>query len=227
MKKSEAVSNAVVRAAEELPFAAAPLGMLGISDDAGRLPISGALPDLSNVLKLLDSEIAPEKKKSILYKEMSKPMYYLLFPVAGGQVKKTGEALHQMAVNKGVSYYTSNKGEKNVQFVTDTSNPLKWVQSAAFGRWSTEEAREYVNNGFDYLSKSESQMYEYLKGIGIDSSKAYKQAAESKAEADSDGNGYLKTSEVVRYLDKTGMSKQDKANLFSIMLPNVKNNPYK
>lgn len=227
MKKSEAVSNAVVRAAEELPFAAAPLGMLGISDDAGRLPISGALPDLSNVLKLLDSEIAIEKKKSILYKEMSKPMYYLLFPVAGGQVKKTGEALHQMAVNKGVSYYTSNKGEKNVQFVTDTSNPLKWVQSAAFGRWSTKEAREYVNNGFDYLSKSESRMYEYLKGIGIDSSKAYKQAAESKAEADSDGNGYLKTAEVVRYLDKTGMSKQDKANLFSIMLPNVKNNPYK
>lgn len=227
MKKSEAVSNAIVNVAEELPFAAAPLGMLGISEDAGRLPISGALPDLSNVLKLLDSEIAPEKKKSILYKEMSKPMYYLLFPVAGGQVKKTGEALHQMAANKGVSYYTSNKGEKNVQFVTDTSNPMKWVQSAAFGRWSTEEAREYVNNGFDYLSKSESQMYEYLKGIGIDSSKAYKQAAESKAEADSDGNGYLKTAEVVRYLDKTGMSKQDKANLFSIMLPNVKNNPYK
>lgn len=227
MKKSEAVSNAIVNVAEELPFAAAPLGMLGISDDAGRLPISGALPDLSNVLKLLDSEIALEKKKSILYKEMSKPMYYLMFPVAGGQVKKTREALHQMAVNKGVSYYTSNKGEKNVQFVTDTSNPLKWVQSAAFGRWSTEEAREYVNNGFDYLSKNESRMYEYLKGIGVDNKQAYQQAAGAKAEADSDGNGYLKTAEVVRYLDKTGMSKQDKANLFSIMLPNVKNNPYK
>ena len=104
----------------------------------------------------------------------------------------------------------------------------KWILGGnTITSWSTEEAREYVNNGFDYLSKSESQMYEYLKGIGIDSSKAYKQAAEAKAEADSDGNGYLKTAEVVRYLDKTGMSKQDKANLFSIMLPNVKNNPYK
>ena len=36
-----------------------------------------------------------------------------------------------------------------------------------------------------------------------------------------------KTEEVKRYLDKQNMSKQDKANLFSIILPNVKNNPYK
>ena len=227
MDKSEAVSNAVVRAAEELPFAAAPLGVLGISDDAGRLPISGALPDLSNVLKLLDSEIAQEKKKSILYKEMSKPMYYLLFPVAGGQVKKTGEALHQMAVNKGVSYYTSNKGEKNVQFVTDTSNPLKWVQSAALGRWSTSEARDYVDGGFNYLNKVENGMYNYLTELGFSSKEAYAQVAGAKKKADTDGNESLKTSEVVRYLDKTGMSKQDKANLFEIMLPDRKNNPYK
>jgi len=226
-KTNTAIANTMISIAEELPFAAAPLAMSGLSDDAGRLPIGNAMPDLSNLLKLFDGETAREKKKTIVYKELSKPVFYLRLPVGGGQLKKTFEAGWQMAVNDGVSYYTSNKGEKNVQFVTDTSNPLKWAQSAAFGRWSTEEAREYVNNGFDYLSKSESQMYEYLKGIGIDSSKAYKQAAKAKAEADSDGNGYLKTEEVVRYLDKTGMSKQDKANLFSIMLPNVKNNPYK
>ena len=227
MKRSEAVTNAVVRGAEELPFAAAPLAMSGLSDDAGRLPISGALPDMANVLKLFDSEIAIEKKKSILYKELSKPVFYLRLPVGGGQAKKTFEAGWQMVKNDGVSYYTNNKGEKNVQFVIDTSNPLKVAQSAAFGRWSTKEAREYVNSGFDYLSKSESQMYEYLKGLGIDGKQAYKQAAGVKAEADSDGNGYLKTEEVKQYLDKQNMSRQDKANLFSILLPNVKNNPYK
>ena len=226
MKASEAVSNAVVNVAEELPFAAAPLGVLGLSDDAGRLPISGALPDMANVLKLFDSEVSTEKKKQLLYKELSKPIYYLLFPVAGGQFKKTGEAMWQMAVNDGVSYSTANDGSKKVQFAVDTSNPLKWAQSAAFGRWSTEEAREYVNGGMKSLTKSESAMYEYLKGIGADNKKAYETAMGAKTEADTDGNGYLKTSEVVRYLDATGMSKQDKANLFAIMLPNVKNNPY-
>ena len=166
------------------------------------------------------------KKKQLLYKELSKPIYYLLFPVAGGQFKKTGEAMWQMAVNDGVSYSTANDGSKKVQFAVDTSNPLKWAQSAAFGRWSTEEAREYVNGGMKSLTKSESAMYEYLKGIGADNKKAYETAMGAKTEADTDGNGYLKTSEVVRYLDATGMSKQDKANLFAIMLPNVKNNPY-
>ena len=154
-------------------------------------------------------------------------MYYLLFPVGGGQVKKTGEAMYQMIANDGVSYYTNNKGEKNVQFAVDTKNPAKWAQSALFGRWSTEEARDYVNSGFDYLSKAESEMYEYLKGLGISNTDAYSQAAKAKKEADTDGNGYLKTAEVQRYLDGLNISKQDKANLFSIMLPNVKNNPYK
>jgi len=227
MKKSEAVSNAIVSVAEELPFAAAPLAMSGLSDDAGRLPISGALPDLSNVLKLFDDEVSAEKKKQLLYKEMSKPVYYLLFPVAGGQVKKTGEALNQMAVNDGVSYYTNNNGTKSVQFAVDTSNPLKWAQSAAFGRWSTKEARDYVEGGFDYMTKAESRMFEYLRGIGIDTAAAYKQAAGAKARADADGNGYLKTSEAKRYLDGLNMSRQDKANLFAIMCPTVKNNPYK
>ena len=227
MKASEAVTNAVVNVAEEMPFAAAPLAMSGLSDDAGRLPVSGALPDLANILKLLDKEVSADRKKQILYKELAKPVYYLAFPVAGGQVKKTAEAINQLALNDGVSYYTNNDGSRNVQFAVDTSNPVKWAQSALFGRWSTEEAREYVDNGLKGLNKSQSRMFEYLKGIGIDNTEAFRMSSGAKKEADADGNGYLKTAEVKRYLDKLDMSRQDKANLFGILLPNVKKNPYK
>ncbi|MEG1862933.1 MAG: hypothetical protein RR198_04935 [Oscillospiraceae bacterium] len=228
MKASEAVSGSIIRVTEELPFAAAPLAVLGFSDNAGRLPIGGALPDLENVLTVLNKNVAIEKRIETLKREIAKPFYYLMFPFGGGQVKKAIEGGGLMAKNDGVSYRTESDGSKRVQFVTDTSNPLKWAQAATFGKWSTSEARGYIENGQKPLNKMQTQVFEYLRGNVVRPKEAYARAAAIKTEVDTNKNGSFTQEEVKAWLNgKDGLTQNDRAQLFDTMCPGAKVNPYR
>ena len=66
-----------------------------------------------------------------------------------------------------------------------------------------------------------------MESAGISESEAYNIATTYKAKADKDGNGSIKTDEAKAYIDRLNITKAQKAVLFSAMMPNVKNNPYK
>lgn len=217
MKTSAALTNAATAISEELPFVS---GLVG----GGRIPISSALPDAAEVIKLFDSDVSADKKKSIAKKELTKPLWYLATPTGGGQLKKAVEAAELYGKNDGVQYSVQSDGSKKAQFAVDkTAGNV--LQSALFGKWSSDEAQAYIDNGFKGLSKKQTEAFDGLKGTGMSNKDAW--AAADWKGADTDGNNSIKTEEARAYLDSKGFTRDQKAILFSCMCPNVKNNPYK
>lgn len=92
---------------EELPFVG---GFAG----GGRIPVNGAIPDVANLTKagvgLATGEMDSKKAISNIGKEISKPLYYLVPPFGGGQLKKTKEGLE--TVINGGSYGVDSKRKR-------------------------------------------------------------------------------------------------------------------
>lgn len=92
---------------EELPFIG---GLVG----GGRIPVNGAIPDVANLTKagvgLATGEMDSKKAISNIGKEVSKPLYYLVPPFGGGQLKKTKEGLE--TVINGGSYGVDSKRKR-------------------------------------------------------------------------------------------------------------------
>ena len=217
MKTSDALTNAATAVSKEIPFVS---GLVG----GGRIPISSALPDAAEVVKLLDSDVSADKKKAIAKKELTKPLWYLATPTAGGQIKKVAEAAELYGKNDGVQYSVQSDGSRKVQFAVDkTAGNV--LQSALFGKWSSDEAQAYIDNGFKGLSKKQTEAFDGLKETGMSNKDAWA-AADWKA-ADTDGNDSIKTAEATAYLDSKDFTREQKAILFSCMCPTVKKNPYK
>lgn len=222
-KPSAAMGDSFVRTVENLPYASSVLAVAGLSEDAGRIPVSGALPDFSQVFRLWNNDVSAEKKKSIAKKELMKPVYYLAAPFAGGAVKKIDDTVGLYGKNDGVQYSVQNDGSKKVQFANDPGAGAV-VQSAIFGKWASKPAQEYINSGFKGLSKKQTEAFDGLKETGMSNKDAWA-AADWKA-ADTDDNNSIKTEEAKAYLNSKNFTREQKAILFSCMCPNVKNNPY-
>ena len=92
---------------EELPFVG---GLVG----GGRIPVNGAIPDIANLTKagvgLATGEMDSKKAISNIGKEVSKPLYYLVPPFGGGQLKKTKEGLE--TIINGGSYGVDSKRKR-------------------------------------------------------------------------------------------------------------------
>ncbi len=159
-KASEALGNLGKSATEQLPFIG---GLMG----GGRLPISSALPDLTQLAKLADRDAAPEKKKEIAKKELLyKPGAYLAMPFGGGQLKKSAEAFQTLA--RGGSYARNNKGEEQLRFLANGKKPSAWIKGLAFGQYSLPEAQDYVAGGFKTLSAKQTKTVEEARKRGMD-----------------------------------------------------------
>ena len=127
----------------------------------GRLPIQGAIP-YSNPLEMITSTFEdigklddPEKRKTAinnLKKEWSKPVYYLAFPFAGGQVKKTVEGLSMYDKDLPIAGSYTNSGK--LRFEADTST-LGKIQAAVFGQYASKNAREYFDEGYTPLTEKQ------------------------------------------------------------------------
>lgn len=95
----------------------------------------------------------------IASKALSDPLYSLLPPMGGGQIKKTKEA----AEASGRGYSQSSTGR--VRYPIDKSNPLEVAQALAFGQYATGRARKYFDENKTPLGdKDSAYLREEVKG---------------------------------------------------------------
>jgi hypothetical protein len=111
----------------------------------GRLPMFAGLPDILGTLKG-----EKDVKKGLL-----SPSYYLLFPIAGGQVKKTYEGVS--AFNEGGSYSKSGL----LQFPIDQTGE-NMIKTGIFGKYSTGDSKLYYGEERSPLGKLQTKEYQRL-----------------------------------------------------------------
>lgn len=167
MKTYDKVASIGTDIAEQLPFVG---GLVG----GGRVPVNGAIPDVGNLTKagigLATGEMDSNKAMNTIGKELSKPLYYLLPPFGGGQIKKSVEGIQTVA--QGGSYGVDNKGEKTLQFPVENPNAGDYIKAGLFGKYALPKAKEYVDGNFKSLSAKDTKLYKNSK-IDYDILKKY------------------------------------------------------
>lgn len=127
LKFTDKASDILQNLAQDIPFVG---GLIG----GGRLPISS----LANPLNAIKGE-------STLGDETKKAIFYTMLPVGGGQLKKTLEGASLYLNNKEVKGSYNKKGELKFEAKTD---PLSVSKNLLFGKYSSEEAQDYISNGY-------------------------------------------------------------------------------
>lgn len=132
---------------------------LGGVAGGGRLPIQAALPSVSDtvssVADLFDMNV--ENKTSAintLKKELSKPLYYIALPFAGGQLKKTIEGLSMYNEDLPIAGSYTNSGKLRYTVSEDLGTKIK---AGIFGQYSVKEAKEYFDEGYSPLTEKQTQ----------------------------------------------------------------------
>ena len=171
------------RVVDELPNTQL-LAMTGLDEAIGldlqgnRIAVISAFPDMEKVNKALLSskeDMATKKKAQVLVDELSKPLSYAALPMGGGQARKSLQGI--MTVVNGGKYKLNNEGEQQLQYPTYTDRPgdvpLKLAQGVLFGRTATQEAQDWIENGFKSLSVKETKAYQAITESGEDQRKTY------------------------------------------------------
>ena len=169
LSKSEAIAMIVEDIANQLPFAS-------IITGGGRIPIKEAIP---NVLSMLKGET---KSSDELWK-----LTNLLLPTGGGQIKKTTQGLSTYA--QGGSYSEDSEGKTRLKYPVEQT-PGNLMKSLLFGKWSTKEAKTYIDSGFKALTAKQTEGYEKARKQDITYDvflKAYN--AQKNIEGDKDSKG--------------------------------------
>jgi hypothetical protein len=133
LKEGQATKNLVKNVGEQLPFTSTLTG--------GRIPLGAAVPDLPALIK----------GESTMKREFSKPLFHLLPPTGGGQLKKTLEGIS--AFDKGAS--TSESGRVRYVIPQTAENRIRTVIA---GQYSTPEARTYFREGTAPLGELQSKV---------------------------------------------------------------------
>lgn len=164
----EATWDTMIRVGQEIPGIGSLLG-------GGRLPFASTMPDVENILNLLDKDIPGDKKWPKVAEALKAPAVYWLPPFGGGQAKKIYEG-GKAVVNKG-SYKLNGDGEEQLQYpvYTDRKGDLirAWTSNILFGKSSTKAARDWVESGFQSLSVKETKAYQAITEGGEDQRKTY------------------------------------------------------
>ena len=158
--EAERVTGLVEDIGGQIPF----IG--GILFDGGRVPISSAIPNFANLGKaaipgLFGVEWSGEKRLQTAAKELAKPATYLLPPFGGGAAKKAIEGF--ATVKAGGSYTYDNQGNLQLQFPSYGQSPMDYAKTMLFGKWSSDEAQQYIDSGFKGLSADETSAYDNLR----------------------------------------------------------------
>lgn len=155
---AESIGKNVV---DQTPFFGSLLG-----GDGGRSPAAGATPDLWRIAKTLGNDEADSAyKKSVVWDELKKPLFYIVPPFAGGQVKKAIEGAK--TVYEGGSYKKDKDGNDVLRFRTDQTG-FDYAQAALFGPWALPEGRENIAKGFPILSAPDTAAYKNAIANGVD-----------------------------------------------------------
>lgn len=148
----------------------------GVLFDGGRVPISSAIPNFANLGKAIipgafGVEWSGDKRAQTAMKELAKPLTYLIPPFGGGAAKRAIEGF--ATVDAGGSYTYDNKGNRILQFPAYGQKPQDYARAMLFGKWSSEEAQEYIENGFKGLSADETAVFDQLRNnMGLDARQA-------------------------------------------------------
>ena len=138
--------NLVDNILEEVPFIG---GLVG----GGRIPISSVMPYEGDYQSFISDAFNDEVK----VKEMLKPLYYLLLPVGGGQLKKTVEGLGMFDDDLPISGSYTDSGK--LRFPVEDTIPNR-IQAALFGQYSSKDARYYFDNDIAPLGAEQIQEYQ-------------------------------------------------------------------
>ena len=153
-KTFDKLSDTATEIGEELPFVGSLIG-------GGRVPVNGAIPNVSNVTKavtgLATGEMDSSKAKDTIGKELSKPLYYLLPPFGGAQIKKSVEGIATVA--KGGSYGLDNKGNETLQIPVESKSVKDYVKAGIFGKYALPEAKTYTERDYKSLNANQTKMY--------------------------------------------------------------------
>lgn len=154
-----------------VPFTSNIAGIFGI-EEIGRVPISNAMPNLSNIAKVFDDSLDSKYRMETALKEISKPFLYLGLLTGGAQIKKSVEGIS--TVLTGGSYKTNSEGEKVLQFPVENASVGNYIKAGIFGKYSLPLAKEYEERNYKSLSAKQTKTYEesnvpykeYLEYIG-------------------------------------------------------------
>ena len=148
----------------------------GVLFDGGRVPISSAIPNFANLGKAImpgafGVEWTGDKRLQTALKEIAKPLTYLVPQFGGGAAKRAIEGF--ATVDAGGSYTYDNEGNRTLQFPVYGQTPLEYAQMMLFGKWSSDEAQQYIDNGFKGLSADETAAFDMLRNnMGVDGREA-------------------------------------------------------
>ena len=164
--ESSGVTKSVINFAEnigkQIPFIG---GLLG----GGRISISGAMPNLENTAKaglgLVSGEMDSKKALSELGKEVRKPIWYIVLPTAGGQIKKMYET--RKVIKDGGEYTYDSKGEPELKYAVETPKVGEKIKAYTFGKSSLPEYKDYMERGFKALSAEQTKKYHLAVEAGI------------------------------------------------------------
>lgn len=201
----DAAANLGAEVLEQVPFTGA-LNWIGADLDAGRLPISNAIPDIGNMVKALtDSELAGNKRADLFLRELADTAgAYLVLPYGGGQLKKILQTAE--AVVRGGRYSVNNEGELQLQYpvfndeATDIAGNAIW--GSVFGPTTLPTGREWVENGFGRLSVDQTIAYEAMKEAGAEDETAFQVIQDYRAAEDNEARR-----KVIRNADINGDAK--------------------
>lgn len=166
----------------EIPFVG---GLLG----GGRLPIQSAIPDIGTVAESstqLFNDDTRNKAIKNLAKELSKPIFYVVMPFGGGQLKKTIEGASMYTHDVAGSYTSAGK----LRFEAP-KNLTGIAQSLIFGQYASKNAKEYFDEGYAPLTENQVNEIKNLN-ISVSEYREYRneltELSKIKSDKDSKGN---------------------------------------
>ena len=163
---------------EQLPFASGAsvaLGAIGYDIDAGRIPVSAAVPDVSALLKAATSENWSGKKRwNEAQKELNKLAYFIP-PFGGNQAQKAYKGIQ--ALIKGGSYSMDANGEEKLQYPVYNDGGFETATDAAriiaFGKSSLPQARQWAEDGYQSFSAKQTKAYKQMQQAGATQKQAF------------------------------------------------------
>ncbi len=159
-KPGDIVMNIIDSIGDELPYVG------GVIFDGGRIPMSSALPYGEGLYEMVKGTITDASDGNIdaLTKEWLNPLWYLGMPAGGGQLKKTVEGLAMFDDDLPIAGSYTDKGK--LRYSVD-DNLASRIQAGLFGKWSSSNAQEYIEDGRTPLTDKQLNEYVELANTGM------------------------------------------------------------
>lgn len=129
--------------------------------DGGRVPVAGAMPNVSNITETLTGDGSALDKAYNVSKEISKPLATVFTPAFGNQIRKT--AFGVADVLRGGIYGGDNEGNRQLRAPIDTGDPKTVLQTIIAGTSANEDVREYYET-WQKLTADQTRVYEAIRG---------------------------------------------------------------